>query len=219
MSELRESQQQKIEQPPLIVAAKRQSGFQRYGFRLITVLFWVVLLLLFRVAVTPLAWLVGAQSVYEMFSYKVDTQDFLELMMVYALVVVAIGVCLIGWARYNQYRFRKNERRTEHRPPASVAEVADFYQLSTELVVKSAHARRLSLQHAEDGQLRDVAAGDLLPPLAAEPIPTGLNRYLYHDYLLQRDDGLRWSVYLTGKQLYFGSSFDSCRDYIDSLLR
>ncbi len=217
MSQLRDSQKLKIEQPPLIIATHQQSGFQRYGFRLITVLFWLLFLLLFRVALTSLAWFVGFEGVYEMFSYKVDMQDFADLMLIYLLVVVAIGVCLIGWARYNQLRFRKNERRTRFRSPILSADVADFYQVSPAFIGESAHSRRLVLQHSEDGRLLEVSSRFPLPNLPPEPVPVEVNSYRYKAYHLQRGENLRWSVYQNGRQLFYGGTFNSCLDYVDAI--
>ena len=220
MSSLRDSQKQKIEQPPLIVATRQQSRFQRHGFRLLTVLFWMMFLLLFRVALTPLAWVVGAQSVYEMFSYKVEAQDFAELMLIYMLIVVTIGICLLGWARYNQFRFRTNERRIKFRPPVSSDELADFYQLSVQQVVETAQSRRIVLEHTEDGLVQDLEANDPLPALPTEPVPVALNCFRYGKYLLKRgidSKDLRWSVYLDSQQLFYGGNLDSCLDYVDNL--
>ena len=219
MSPLSDSQQRRIDHPPLIVAANLQTGFQRYGFRVLTILFWVMFLFLFRVALTPLAWLVGAQSLYEMFSYKVESQDFADLMLVYTLVVIAIGVCLIGWARYNTIRFSKNERRTKFLPPTKVAAVAEYYQISQELIRQSSHSRRLVFRHAEDGQLLGVAESESLPLLPAEPVPVEVNSFSYKTYLLHRDEDLRWSVYQDGQQLFHGGTFNSCLDYVDSIAR
>lgn len=216
MSALSDSQLQKITQPPLIVAAKKQSGFQRYGFKLMTILFWVVFLFLFRVALTPFVWFFGVQSLYEMFSYKVESQDFAELMMIYLLIVAAIGICLIGWARYNQERFRKNERRTKFRSPVPTGEIADFYQVTTQFIDDSTQFRRLVLQHTEDGQLLGAEKTFPLPVVPLELVPVERNCYSYGAYLLRRDEGLRWSVYLDGQQLYYGGSFDSCLDFVHS---
>ncbi len=202
----------------MIFSGKKQTGFQRYGFRVLTVLFWLAFLFLFRIALTPVAWLVSAESVYEMFALKVESQDFLDLMVIYVCVVILIGVALIGWARYNQARFRQNERRTKFRPPVESHEVATFYQIPESLLLVSSQARRLVIQHDEKGRVEEIATTGRLPELPPEPVPCELNSFTYRGYLLKRNQHYRWSVYLDGQQIFFGTDFNSVRDYVDALL-
>lgn len=207
-----------IERPPLIVQDKGQSLFQRYGFRALTILFWVLFLSLFRIAVTPFAWFIGAQNVYEFFSYKVEADDFFQLLSLYVLIVLVIGFCLVGWARYNQFRFQRRERRTIFRAPAGQKETATFFQLPKSMDVIVTGSRRMTFHHDETGQLIDIdAALSPILSLPIEPLPVMRYSYSYRGYLLERDADLRWQVKLDAKLVYSDPLFEKCRKYVDLL--
>lgn len=218
MKRVRIRQSEQIHRPPLILRSEAQSSFQRYGFRALTILFWLLFLSLFRIALTPLAWIVGAQSVYELFSYKINAGDFSRLLSLYGIIVLLIGLILIGWARYNQLRFSRRERRTFFLAPVASMDIAGFFQLAEEQVENMANSRRVTVSHDEDGHLVDVKAiSSQLVSLPREPVLLQRHRYLYGDFLLCREKDFCWVVKREDCELFRSGTFEDCRLYVDSL--
>ncbi|MDB4470781.1 poly-beta-1,6-N-acetyl-D-glucosamine biosynthesis protein PgaD [Deltaproteobacteria bacterium] len=207
-----------IPQPPLIIRNDAQSHFQRHGYRALTVLFWLLFLALFRVAITPLAWFAGLQNIYELLSYKVDGSDFAQQLSIYGLVVLLIGLILLGWARYNQFRFSSRERRTVFLAPVEQTEIAAFFQQTAQQSDVGAGARRMVIHHDESGRVVDIAAdcSELLF-VPHEPVPLQRNSYQYGGYQLNRGADLCWIVTQQGCEVFRGGSFENCRNYVDSL--
>ena len=218
MIRLRTRQSEQIPHPPLIVRNDAQSHFQRHGYRALTVLFWLLFLALFRAAMTPLAWLVGGHSVYELLSYKVDGGDFAQQLSLYGLVILLIGLVLLGWARYNQYRFSRCDRRTVFLAPVESTEIAVFFQQTAQQSEIGTATRRMVIHHDENGRLVDIAA-DCSETLSVpyEPVPLQRNSYQYGGYHLNRGADLCWVVALQGREVFRGGSFENCRNYVDSL--
>lgn len=218
MTPLRSRQPEQISKPPLIIRSDAQSHFQRHGYRALTILFWLLFLSLFRAAITPLAWFAGAQNIYELLSYKVDAVDFAQQLSLYGLIVLLIGLILIGWARYNQFRFSRRERRTFFLPPVEAAEMSRFFQQTPLQMEAGVGSRRMVMQHAENGRLIDItAAGSDVLTLPLEPIPQQRNSYRYGGYLIQRGADLCWVVRLEDCEVFRDGSFASCRNYVDTL--
>ena len=77
----------------------------------------------------------------------------------YSVVIVADTFVLLAWARYNQLRFgRRNRRR--HSDPTTAAEIGSFFALTPEQVLACQSAKRSVMVHDERGHL--VAFGPFL---------------------------------------------------------
>lgn len=207
-----------VQQPPLILRTEGQTFFQKFGFRALTVLFWLLFLFLFRLALTPFAWWLGLQSVYELLSYKVDAEDFALQLSLYGFIIVLIGIILIGWARYNQFRFTRRERRTFFLPPVSPEDTERFFLLSANHAGACARSRRLVMSHDACGQVVNVEEGDFghLPRLL-EPTPVERFSFLYRDFSVRRDATLQWVVTRENQELFRDGFFENCRKYVDTL--
>jgi biofilm PGA synthesis protein PgaD len=206
--------------PPIIERREAQTLFQKYGYLALTILFWLLFLSLFRIAGTPFAWLLGVQSAYELFYNKVDGGDFVASLSVYALVIILIGVVLIGWARYNQYRFTKKERRTYFLPPVTAGELAEFFSIQQHQVRECLRGQRVLFFHAEKGQLDKIETESQKPlALPQEPVPLRRYRYFFRDYLIFRDQSLQWVVLHGDEELFRAGEFEPCRRFVSSLTR
>ena len=93
----------------------------------------------------------------------------------YALVAIVNGLVLIGWAKYNQLRFRV-ERRTR-RPGLEEKEVADSLRIAPEIALELNKGRVLTVFHNESGEIVNVEVtkgimDNLLPaPVALVKLP------------------------------------------------
>jgi len=84
---------------------------------------------------------------------------FLDTLENYGIVVVANGAALIGWALYNQIRFRGRDR---HRAgePVTVVDLAALYGISAEDITDWQESRILVMEHDVDGTLLKVTSKD-----------------------------------------------------------
>lgn len=209
-----------IQQPPLIRRTEQQTFFQWFGFRALTILFWLLFLFLFlfRLALTPVAWWLGLQSAYELFSYKIEVEDFALQLSIYGFVIVLIGVILIGWARYNQFRFTRKERRTFFLPPVLPVETERFFHLSAEQIDVSTRDRRLLMSHDTNGQLIEIGESEFSHlPRPLEPIPVARFAFSYRDFSIRREATLQWVVVRDNREFFRDGFFENCRKYVDSL--
>jgi biofilm PGA synthesis protein PgaD len=81
----------------------------------------------------------------------------------YAVVIAVNGAILIGWALYNQFRFRGRDNR---KAIAAIgpAELGDFHGFSDADVARWQQARTLLITHDADGKVLAV-----MPPSATPP--------------------------------------------------
>ncbi|HHN8542830.1 poly-beta-1,6-N-acetyl-D-glucosamine biosynthesis protein PgaD [Citrobacter cronae] len=127
---------------------------------LLTIFAWVgFLYLIYKGLITALA-----HSPYmgvRPFFTTLDTVTF------YILVALVNGLVLIGWAKYNQFRFRV-ERRSR-RPGLEEHELAESLRITRELVTELNKARVLTVHHHENGEISHIdvdkhIADNRLPP-------------------------------------------------------
>ena len=88
----------------------------------------------------------------------------------YALVALVNGLLLIGWAKYNQVRFRIERRN--RRPGLEKTELATSLHLTEQAAYGLNHGRVVTVFHTENGEIDhvDVIKGvldNLLPPPGA----------------------------------------------------
>ncbi len=114
---------------------------------LLTIFAWVgFLYLIYKGLITALA-----HSPYmgvRPFFTTLDTVTF------YILVALVNGLVLIGWAKYNQFRFRV-ERRSR-RPGLEDHELAESLRITRELVTELNKARVLTVHHHENGEISHI---------------------------------------------------------------
>ncbi|MEJ0069735.1 MAG: poly-beta-1,6-N-acetyl-D-glucosamine biosynthesis protein PgaD [Pseudomonadota bacterium] len=98
---------------------------------------------------------------------------FLYALGIYAVVVVLNGTILIGWATYNQLRFRgPDDRKALGR--VSIAQLSEFYGFSDDMVAEWQQARSLVVIHDAEGKMLSVvmpnAGRTAEPPSADRPV-------------------------------------------------
>lgn len=139
---------------PIINNPERQSTGQRYGQRLITLLFWAITAYLLRPLITLFAWAAGLHQFSEI---MVDEEGLVSLLLLfqnYVLIILAIGATLGGWALYNLLRFRGRDKRIHQPRRVALEEEAAHYGIDHETLQQWRAARRIVMHHDRDGFLR-----------------------------------------------------------------
>lgn len=91
----------------------------------------------------------------------------LNTVTIYLLIALINTVLLIGWAKYNQHRFRVERRK--RRPELEKNELAASLHITEQLAYELNQARVLTVFHYEDGEIDRIAVikgnrDNLLPP-------------------------------------------------------
>jgi biofilm PGA synthesis protein PgaD len=109
--------------------------------------------------------------------YLSAISHLLDTMQDYGIVVLANGAILIIWALYNQFRFRRPDRRGPGNP-VSVADLAGLYGFPADEIADWQRSRILVMEHDPDGTLVGVISKDarqiLSPPIRSlhvQPLP------------------------------------------------
>jgi len=78
----------------------------------------------------------------------------LSTLSIYLLVACLIDMALIGWAKYNQLRFRIERRK--RRPELEHHEVAASFSITPELALMMSQAQVFTLSHYNTGGIDRV---------------------------------------------------------------
>lgn len=154
--------------PLIIERPELQTAVQKYGWGSLTLLFWVVYVYLWVPLLSVIAWGLGFHFFYEHMIVLEGYRGLLRVLGVYAVVIAALSVVFLGWARINYLRFRGVERR---RMPAlaSAADLAGFFGVEAGDIPAWQQARRLTVHFDADGHIAAVEAP--LPAAEAEATP------------------------------------------------
>lgn len=137
---------------PIISRPDRQSAGQRYGQRLLTLMFWLLTAYLLRPLITLIAWAAGLRLFSEIMIDEEGLVSLFQLLGSYVLIIAGIGAALGSWALYNLLRFRGRDKRTRHPRPVSPEEEASHYGLDPEAVRQWRQCRRLLVRHDANGR-------------------------------------------------------------------
>lgn len=119
----------------------------RVFFSAVTAVFWTFYLYLMLPLATLIAWYVGFTVVYEEMLMRRGWESLLNLLGVYALIVLLIGAFQVGWALLNLFRFRgKRDRRRLHERFVDM-NTADMFLADTTEYPQWKMAKRLVVSH------------------------------------------------------------------------
>ncbi len=143
------------EHPEIIYRPDLQPPGRRALFSTITFIAWVLWLYLFAPLVSLAAWWFGVSSFRE---YMLDPErsDYLLTLTGYAIVVAVTALAIVGWSRYNQFRFGGPERRRQL-PPVSREMMQEKFQLDGDMLDRIQRARTIELDFEEGGKLRHAS--------------------------------------------------------------
>jgi len=157
--------------PLIIERPDLQSWQQRFMSRTLTLVFWGVWVYLWLPAITLAGWLAGLERFHFHMVVLEGYVGFLDLLVVYAVIILAMALALIGWAKYNHLRFRGVERRRA-RPSVSVESLARHVACSVDDIQRWRAAQIAVVHHDAHGGIRSVTVEcDGRPPAAAQTLP------------------------------------------------
>lgn len=147
MSKIMDRRDLIIESPDL------QTLWMKYSYSVLTLMFWVLWIYLWIPFVSLVAWLMGFHFFYEHMITLGGYKGFLRLLSWYSIGVALMSGTLIGWARYNLYRFRGREKR-KSAPPVTLEDTARFFQIDEEGLAQCRLEKTTVVLYDEDGKLR-----------------------------------------------------------------
>ncbi len=118
-----------IEKNDLIIESPHlQTGLQKYTHAFLTFAFWLLWVYLWSPIITLIFWLLGFHQFYYHMVKLGGYVGLREQLLLYLVIILAIGFVQLTWAKYNQFRFRGKERR-KHQPNVSHSAVFKFFQV------------------------------------------------------------------------------------------
>jgi len=103
--------------------------------------------------------------------------QFLYALGIYAIVVILNGAILIGWATYNQLRFRGSDVR-KALGSVTTAQLGELYGFPSETVAGWQQAGSLVVVHDAEGKLLSVTLPDAVGTAEPSPVspPIGMTK-------------------------------------------
>lgn len=144
--------------PPIINRPDLQSFRQKYGQSLITVLFWVLFFFFMRPLIGMVGWFFGVQLFTDIMIVQGGYQALVELLIWYAGIIFTMGLALECWSLYNLFRYGRNEQRVRQPQPIKAEVLAGHFQVDVDRLRSLQAARRVVLEHDENGRLVNTEA-------------------------------------------------------------
>lgn len=127
----------------------------RAAFAVVTAMFWLLWVLLWLPLITLLGWaFFGYQLHFQMFALD-GYRGVLDVLGIYALVILVMGASLMVWAKYNHLRFRGIDRRRDVSPPTP-AELAPLHGCTPQDIGHWQGLHIVTVHHDSDGRIQRV---------------------------------------------------------------
>lgn len=141
---------------PLIIERPDLQAWQHKAlFGTLTAAFWVIWVVLWLPLVTLFGWLFfGYQFQFHMIRLD-GYQGFLNLLVIYAMVILAMSGALIAWAKYNHLRFRGVDRRKGFVAP-TIEQLAVLHQQSVTTIEQWQSYSVVTVHHDAHGAIKRV---------------------------------------------------------------
>lgn len=143
---------QRPRHPDIIYRPDLQPPGKRLLFSGITLLAWMIWGYLFLPLLSVAAWWFGVSTFREQ---MLDTGrgGYLLTLTGYVIVIVVTSLVIIGWSRYNQFRFSGPDRR---RPVLPVTDemVQERFNIEPDELLKARQARVIEIEFEESGRFR-----------------------------------------------------------------
>jgi biofilm PGA synthesis protein PgaD len=117
---------------------------------LITAVLWGVYLYLWVPLVSLLAWALGFEFAYDVMVRAGGARDLLPILQEYAVVVSIILSAFTIWSVSNRLRFKHMTRRSR-RTPVSDQSLAEYFNVSIDLIVSMRTHQILRVSFDEEG--------------------------------------------------------------------
>lgn len=138
---------------PIINRPDLQNFQQKYGQGLITVLFWILFFFFMRPLIGFVGWFFGFYLFADIMIVKGGYHALLELLIWYVGIIVLMGMVMGGWSLYNLLHYGRHEKRIHLPEPVMVDAQADHFQIDANHLRNLQNARRVILEHDENGRL------------------------------------------------------------------
>ena len=149
--------------PLVIDMPNLQTLRQRYASTVITLIFWIFWFYLWLPLISLVAWVLGIDLFYDRMVVRGGFDTFIEMLPIYALIVVLIGALLIIWGIYNMKRFRGKERRTRALP-VTIPTIAGYFMVDPAQLTEWQRAKNLMVHIDELGMIQAVEEHKLTQP-------------------------------------------------------
>ena len=146
--------------PVIIDRPDLQSFQQKYGQSLLTLIFWIMFFFFMRPLIGLVGWVFGLRLFSDIMIVHGGYRALLELLGIYLGIIVIMGLCLKGWGIYNLLRYGRHEKRIHHPAPLDLADQAEHFGITAVQLEKWQVARRLVLEHDDQGTLTGVRVPD-----------------------------------------------------------
>jgi poly-beta-1,6-N-acetyl-D-glucosamine biosynthesis protein PgaD len=143
--------------PLIITRPERQSVSQRWGYGLLTVLFWGLFGYFIRPLVTLLAWTVGYWRFHDVMIEGHGINHLARLLMIYGAIIGGMSLSLIAWSIYNLLRYGHNEKRVTPPDPTTPEMLAEYFMIDPDDLCNWQSTRRLVLDFDPSGRIVDTA--------------------------------------------------------------
>jgi len=100
-----------VQLPPIVERPDLQNRSQRWGYRSVTVVCWILWLYLFVPVLSFIAWVLGLSVIYQVLLQGLDLDQLWHLLHNYAIGIGLFTGTYLLWALYSLIRFRGRERR------------------------------------------------------------------------------------------------------------
>jgi biofilm PGA synthesis protein PgaD len=143
---------------PLIIDKPHlQSHYVRYGWGMVTFMFWTVYMYLWMPLITLFAWWIGVKLFNKHFIELQGTSGLLEKLNLYAFIILLISATLIMWAYVEQMRFKGKHRR-QVRSAVTVQQVAEHHQMNAQELASLMKKKLLEVHFSNQGEITKVIA-------------------------------------------------------------
>lgn len=114
--------------PLIIERPDLQTLSQRWGYRSVTIMAWILWFYLFIPLLSFIAWVVGLSLIYRLMLQDLDVAEFWQLLATYGAGIGVLAGCYLLWAFYSYLRFRGPDTRSEV-PNASADELGRLHNI------------------------------------------------------------------------------------------
>lgn len=122
---------------------------------LITFLMWGVYIYLWIPLITFAAWAVGFDRFYEVMIVYGGFDVVMGLLDWYALIIILIAACVVGWSEINYRRFHNSDRRYTA-TAAKAREISEFFNVTETEIERARSSRRLQIELDESGNIAAI---------------------------------------------------------------
>lgn len=140
------------DQEIFINAPSLRQPHRRAGDQLLTLLMWGIYAYLWLPLISLIAWFLGIDLFYREMVVNGGFDAFLELSVWYLFIILLILLAVGGWSASNYFRFHDKNRR-KLLPAVPDSEIAEWFSVSDEQLVKLRSCERALLLFDEDGKL------------------------------------------------------------------